>query len=123
MTDLSPFDHRPDPEVGAWLKDVLTVPDDRGFVVRVMARVPALMPRESWWDILSTWARPGLAAAAVLLMLAGFQLGRWVTAAPVADETGIASARVFDADTVLSSADVPQVDANLAMVYEYERKP
>lgn len=127
MSDLSPFDHRPDTELGGWLRDTLSGSDDAAFAARVMARVPAQIVRESWYDILGEWARPGLAAAAVLVMLTGFGLGRYVAApAQTPDETvgtGIASARVFDPDTLLDSRDIPQVDVNLVMVYEYERQP
>lgn len=122
MSDNSPFDHHPDPELGEWLRGALSVPDNPAFVARVMAQVPARMVRETWWDILGEWARPGLAAAAVLVMLAGFWLGRIVTS-PQDDEVGIAAARVFDPDTLLTTPDVPQVDVNLVMVYEYERQP
>ena len=125
MSDLSPFDHRPDAELGGWLRETLSGPDDGAFAERVLARVPAQMVRESWYDILGEWARPGLAAAAVLVMLAGFGLGRYLAAPQSADEaaTGIASAPAFDPDTLLDSRDVPQVDVNLVMVYEYERQP
>lgn len=124
MSEMSPFDHRPDAELGGWLRDTLSDPDDAAFAERVMARVPAHLVRESWYDILDEWARPGLAAAAVLVMLAGFGLGRYVTSPPAIDDgAGMASARVFDPDTLLDSRDVPQVDVNLVMVYEYERQP
>lgn len=124
MSDLSPFDHRPDAELSEWLREALSAPDDQAFVARVMARVPARIIRESSWDILGEWSRPGLAAAAVLVMLAGFGLGGYFTAAPVDEaSTGIAASRVFDPDTLLESPDVPQVDVNLVMVYEYERLP
>jgi len=119
MTDMSPFDHRPDPELGAWLRETLTVPEDPAFVARVMARIPV---RTVWWEVLGEWARPGLAAAAILVMLGGFWLGRIVTA-PVAEELATGSARVFDPDTLLTTPDVPQVDVNLVMVYENERAP
>jgi hypothetical protein len=125
MSDLSPFDHRPDAELSEWLREALSAPDDPAFVARVMARVPSQITRESSWDILGEWSRPGLAAAAVLVMLAGFGLGGYFTGAPVDDagSTGIAASRVFDPDTLLESRDVPQVDVNLVMVYEYERQP
>jgi hypothetical protein len=124
MSEMSPFDHRPDAELGGWLRDALSAPDDAAFAARVMARVPAQMVRESWYDILGEWARPGLAAAAVLVMVAGFGLGRYVTSpAAVDDGAGIVTARIFDPDTLLDSRDVPEVDVNLVMVYEYERQP
>jgi len=120
MSESSPFDHRPDSELGDWLRETLSAPDDAAFVARVMERVPARIVREAWWDILGEWARPGLAAAALLVMLAGFGLGRWFTALPAGEEQASGS-RVFDPDTLLDSRDVPQLDVNLVMVYEYER--
>ena len=104
---------------GAWLREALSVPEDPSFVARVMARIPA---RTAWWDVLGEWARPGLAAAAVLVMVGGFWLGRLV-AAPETEEAAITVARPFDPDTLLTTPDLPQVDVNLVMVYEYERQP
>ena len=119
MSDLSPFDHRPDAELSGWLRETLSAPDDPAFVARVMARVPARIAREAWWDILDEWARPGIAAAAVLLLGAGFWLGRITTS----DEITVASAQEIDADTLLNSRDVPQVDANLVLAGDFGRLP
>ena len=68
----SPFDHRPWRELGRALREVLEAGDDRVFVARVMAEIRALDVRplrSDWWEVLGTWARPGLAAAAVLVAL------------------------------------------------------
>ncbi len=68
----SPFDHRPWRELGRALREVLEAGDDRVFVARVMAEIRALDVRplrSDWWEVLGTWARPGLAAAAALVAL------------------------------------------------------
>jgi hypothetical protein len=70
MSESSPFDHRPDRELGALLRDALTSGGEGAFVGRVMSLVDerdmvaaAELP---WWQVLRGWARPGLAAALVL---------------------------------------------------------
>jgi hypothetical protein len=78
MNSQSPFDHRRDAELGAMLLEVLTPGDDVVFVQRVLARAGGSSP---WWEVLNAWARPALAAALVLVALAGFLLGRTVRSA------------------------------------------
>jgi hypothetical protein len=80
----SEFEHRPDVELGAALREALTPADDPAFVQRVVAAAGA-MPA-AWWEVLRGWARPGLAAALMLAALAGFWLGRSTAPAPVAAE-------------------------------------
>ena len=68
----SPFDHRPWRDLGRVLREVLEASDNRVFVARVMAEIRALDVRpfrSDWWEVLGTWARPGLAAAAALVAL------------------------------------------------------
>ena len=69
---VSPFDHRPDRELGKVLKSVLSGADEEAFVQRVMARVTEMQAGGTigpvWWEILGTWARPGLVAAALGLI-------------------------------------------------------
>ncbi len=68
----SPFDHRPWRDLGRVLREVLEAGDNRVFVARVMAKIRALDVRpfrNDWWEVLGAWARPGLAAAAVLVAL------------------------------------------------------
>ena len=70
----SPFDHRPDSELGKALKEILSGHDDEAFVRRVMVRVTEIQSGGTaggdWWEVLSSWARHGLAAAAIGFMLA-----------------------------------------------------
>ncbi|HKI96032.1 MAG TPA: hypothetical protein VJ992_12170 [Gemmatimonadales bacterium] len=73
MSKHNPFDQRPDVVLGQALRDALSAPDDAAFVRRVMAR--AAEPAATWWDVLGTWARPGLAAALVAAAVVGFWIG------------------------------------------------
>jgi len=69
----SPFDHTQDVELGEALRSVLSGRDDEAFARRVMARVAELQDavglRTAWWEVLGGWARPGLVAAAIGLIL------------------------------------------------------
>lgn len=73
MSKHNPFDQRPDPVLGQALREALSAPDDAAFAQRVMAR--AVAPAATWWDVLGTWARPGLAAALVAAAVVGFWIG------------------------------------------------
>ena len=70
MNGSSPFDDRPDRELGALLRDALTSGNESGFVGRVMTLVDeqemAAAAELPWWQVLRGWVRPGLAAALVL---------------------------------------------------------
>lgn len=74
MTSPSPFDHRPDRELGEALRRALDAGDEAGFVGRVVAAAESVLAGrsalETWWGVLSAWARPGLAAALLLLVAA-----------------------------------------------------
>src|SRR5947209_12109177 len=77
MKDL-PSDFRPDPELGAALRSALEPKDDHAaFVARVMAQYERALDRATipTLDVLASWFRPGIAAAAAALV-AGFLLGR-----------------------------------------------
>src|SRR5947199_9496434 len=80
MTDSQMFDHRPDPELAAALRAALEPRDGQSaFVARVMAGYDEALRRATvpTWDVLASWFRPGVAAAAAAL-LAGFLIGRTV---------------------------------------------
>jgi len=70
----SPFDHRQDRELGDALRLALTGQNEEAFVNSVVACAALLQAggfdSGDWWDILSEWARPGLAAAAIGLAAA-----------------------------------------------------
>lgn len=75
----TPFDHRPDPLVGAALREALSGGDEAAFVARVLAAAERPLVRTPV-DVLAAWARPGIAAAAIAALAAGFALGRGLTA-------------------------------------------
>jgi len=79
MNESPSFDHRPDPELGAALRAALEPSDDHAaFVARVMAQYDSALERSSvaMFDVLASWFRPGMVAAAALVL--GFLLGRTV---------------------------------------------
>ena len=114
----SPFDHRPLWDLGKALREVLEVGDNRAFVARVMAEVRTLDIRRlrgNWWEVLGTWARPGIVAAAAMVALAvGLTL---VTAptGPVQQATAEEALRAETEASVLTvAADPPDVGFILA---------
>jgi hypothetical protein len=95
----SPFDGARDPALGAELAQALTPADSASFTSRVLARLGA---RTNSWDVLASWARPGVAAGLLLATL----LGYWIVtrssggAAPRASEL-LAAEQRFDGGMVM----------------------
>lgn len=77
MTEMTPFDSRPDPELGAALRAALGPSGDAAFAARFRAALAADTPLE----VLARWVWPGLAAAATLLLAAGLW-SAWPDATP-----------------------------------------
>ena len=89
MRDSQPFDHRPDPELGAALRAALSPQGNQSaFVARGMAQYDAALDRASipTLDILASWFRPGIVAAAAALVL-GLVFGRTMLAPAAATES------------------------------------
>ncbi len=114
----SPFDHRPLWDVGKALREVLEAGDNGAFVARVMAEVRALdirRRRGDWWEVLGTWARPGLVAAAAMVALA---VGLTLATAPVGPAQSTTAEEALRAETEASvltlAADPPDVGFILA---------
>ena len=63
-----------DEALGAELRSYLASSDDARFAAR-MRDLAAGAARETAWDVLTRWAMPGLAAAALLLVAVGAWLG------------------------------------------------
>ena len=70
-----------DPELTTALRELYAAPADErywaDFEARIIAYVAAGQPREettTWWSALSDMARPGMAAAAALILAAGLAL-------------------------------------------------
>ena len=123
MNDFMPFDHQPDPVLGEALRELLSeggsggTQDDAAFASRVLAQVGA-GPAESWWDVLSEWARPGLAAAVLLLLATGVWLagsGPARDAPPAPPEEATAVAETLTAGTLLASRTAPEFNADLVL--------
>jgi len=118
----SPFDHRRDAELGDALREALASDDDLTFVQRVLAKLATVegpvATGAEWWEILSGWARPGLAVAGVALV-AGLVF--WMsgvraqpdTPSPVDPLLPLAEAGVPTA-LLLSTAQPPDLDYVLA---------
>jgi hypothetical protein len=120
---VSPFDHRPDRELGKALRSVLSGADEAAFVQRVLDRVAQVQTGGSlgpvWWEVLDDWARPGLAAAAlglvagVMFWIGGLTLGG-ETAAVLGDplqavgDSGVPAA-------LLATAQPPSLNEVLAL--------
>lgn len=107
------FDLRPDPELGHLLREHLGGANPAAFGARLRAAVAA--SAESPWDVLAGWVRPGLAAAAALLLALAL-LGRTL-AAP----ERVASAGDGDLAEALVLAEAPSPDAVLGAALEEGR--
>jgi len=93
MTDMTPFDAEPDPELGAALRDVLDGPDGDRFLARLRRNVLQAGRDESSLDVLARWAPAGLVAAAAAA------LAWWMLLRP-APEPGDLSATLIAAAPV-----------------------
>lgn len=110
---MTPFEHRPDPELGALLRDALEPAGHAAFVARVVAAAEGGggAGRDApTVDVLAQWARIGIAAAILAAIGAGFALQRSTAAAATVDEaltgseTGaMYAARTPDASVVFAS--------------------
>jgi hypothetical protein len=68
----SPWQTGPDGELGRRLRDELDGPDPSAYLGRLREFLLALPERDTEWDVLAHWARPGVVVAA---MAASFLLG------------------------------------------------
>lgn len=72
MRSNSPFSRGPDDELGRLLGAELAGPDAEAYLGRLRQYLAGLPERDSQWEVLARWARPGVLVAA---MAAGFLLG------------------------------------------------
>jgi hypothetical protein len=125
MKDLQPFDHRPDPELGAALRAALDPQGDQAaFVARVMARYDSALDRASvpapTLEVLASWFRPGMVAAAAALVL-GFVFGRaMLQPAPVAEsiDAAMAAAEGPGLAALVTAQDPPDASVVFASLVE-----
>ncbi|HEX3926558.1 MAG TPA: hypothetical protein VHW65_01055 [Gemmatimonadales bacterium] len=85
MSEYSPFNAAPDPELGQALREALPTPFGAAFVQRVRARLSQQRQR-GWDDELAAWFWQGLVAASAAAILAGWGVNR-VAVADQSDET------------------------------------
>lgn len=120
----SPFDHQPDRELGAALEAALSASDDRAFADQVAAAAERLYGEVAapWWSVLTSWARPGLVAAMVLIAAAGFWLGvqarggsNPAEAIPGLGDPLVAGASALSVPALLAGQQAPDVDLVLAV--------
>src|SRR5438552_18782578 len=120
MKDL-PSDFRPDPELGAALRSALEPKDDHAaFVARVMAQYERALERATipTLDVLASWFRPGIAAAAAAL-IAGFLLGRTVlTPAPASIDAGMALLEGPGLAAIVTAPDPPDASVVFSSLVE-----
>jgi hypothetical protein len=106
VTPPNDFGGTPDERLGALLREHLAPAGHAAFVGRVRAAIAA-EPATSW-DVLARWARPGVAAAAGILLALGLLFGlaqpspSGVSLADAAQAAGVPAVLVADA----SSTDV-----------------
>lgn len=74
MTGHDPFDATQDVALGRLLREHLDAGNEASFVARVRSAIAA--DRDTSWDVLARWARPGLVAAATIVI----GLSLWLSA-------------------------------------------
>lgn len=94
IQDPTPFDHRPDPALGAALREALAPGDPPAFVARVVAALDAHSSRSRSTLVhhLASWARAGIAATAAAAIIGGLLLGRRAPAPASLDDVVVLAA-------------------------------
>lgn len=104
------------------MREVLDAGDNRVFVARVMAEIRALDVRpfrSDWLEVLGAWARPGLAAAAVLVALTiGLTISSRTTVAVAETTANDALQASTEASVLTVAANPPDVGFLLAIFPE-----
>lgn len=72
MSTYSPWSSSPDDELSRRLREDFDGPDPAAYLGRLGRYLAGLPERDSEWDVLAHWARPGVVVAA---MAASFLLG------------------------------------------------
>ena len=121
----SPFDHRPLHDLGAALREALQPIDNQEFVDGVMAAARVgdrSLFRGDGWEVLSAWARPGLAAAAAIVVLAvaiTISVGGSSPFEEVTIDDALQTTTTQSATLLLVTApNPPDIDIVLALSYE-----
>ncbi len=121
----SAFDHRPLRDLGGALREFLQPLDDQEFVDRVMAAARVgdrSLFRGDGWEVLSGWVRPGLAAAAAIIVLAmavSISIGTRGPVYVVTIDDALQAPTALTAPSLLvASPNPPDVDIVLAISFE-----
>ena len=116
-----PSEFQPDLELAAALRSALEPKGDHAaFVARVMARYDQALDRATvpTLDVLASWFRPGIAAAAAAL-IAGFLLGRAIlTPAPASFDTALAPIEGQGLAALVTAADPPDASVLFTSLVE-----
>jgi hypothetical protein len=99
------FDHRPDPALGAALRQALEPEEGShaAFVARLLARVDDARGAGSWDRVLARWARVGVAAAVLFSLAAGYLVGRAMAAPAPSVAEALIAPRTPVVEVVLAS--------------------
>ena len=111
-TPLTPFDHRPDPVLGAALREALQPREGEGAAFRSRVLAAAKRAPVPVVDVLARWSRVGIAAAIVAALAAGVVVGRGALRAEPA---------VAESDPNALIAGVQAPDANILLTGYTER--
>src|SRR6266704_5327794 len=116
-----PSEFQPDTELAAALRSALEPKADHAaFVARVMAQYDHALDRGTvpTLDVLASWFRPGIAAAAAAL-IAGFLLGRAIlTPAPASFDTALAPMEGQGLAALVTAPDPPDASVVFASLVE-----
>ena len=121
MKDFDSFDHRPDLALGRLLREHMVQGDDQEFVVRMRAAArqaglgrsaPRPWRTRTDWSVPDGWFRPGIAAAAAVLLCA--LVGAQVVEHRSAPAAFAEALRPAEAPSELFAAD-PQLDPQLLL--------
>src|SRR6266704_696266 len=116
-----PSEFQPDLELADALRSALEPKGDHAaFVARVMAQYDQALDRTTvpTLDVLASWFRPGIAAAAAAL-IAGFLLGRAIlTPAPASFDTALAPMEGQGLAALVTAPDPPDASVVFASLVE-----
>jgi hypothetical protein len=113
---MNDFDHRPDRVLGDALREALSATDDAAFARRVVDRMPSVLAGESWWEVLGGWARPGVAAAAAILVAVSVWLsGQRSTDTASPETVATAAETTLTAGTLLASRVLPEFQVEMVL--------
>src|SRR5215472_5415330 len=122
MRDQEPSDFRADPELAAALRAALEPKvDQAAFVARVLAQYDRALEHATVpaFDVLASWFRPGIAAAAAAL-IAGFLLGRTVLApAPASFDAALAPLEGTGLAALVTAPDPPDASVVYTSLVEH----